>query len=168
MSRRERVLLWVLGALVLAAGTWIGAARAGAHVATLQEQIASYHTQLRALSAERRREVVTQEEIGALRSRVQALEARLSGEEIPDPYVFGERARELLTAHGLVLEEIQSVTLDGPVVVQFSGRGPARSVLSAVDRVFSGERSWSMPFLSLQQSGRRGELRFVMRLGYEE
>lgn len=169
MTKRERVLLWVLVALAGCAAAWIGATALTDRVHLLRQDIAASRRQLGRLAEEGTvgDDLVDARELAALRERVAELEDALAVQVSTDPYAFGEAVRVQLVDHGISVEQIETVSLGEPVVMQFTGRGSADSVATFIRSVFADRRTWHMPYVSLQRGPGRRDVRFVIRLGYD-
>jgi hypothetical protein len=168
LSRRERLLLFVLGWALAIAAAAVGVTLITERAAGLAGDIEAMEKQLGELQAQIAAGTGTSLDLDRMEQQIAGLRDRFYRKGEMDPYTFGVMIRDLLLETGLSIRRYQTVEVRGTTLLEFSIQGDARALMRFLRKVSNAPKQWTVSFLSIRAPREAGTVQAVFRIGYEE
>lgn len=167
LSRRERLLVGLLGWTVLLALAGTLGLREWGRSAEARERAAILERQVRLLAAKAPEAEGLPARLERVRRALEEERRRFYTPEEMDPYRFGTLIRNRLVARGLVIDRYQTLSAGKETLLEFSVQGDARALVSFFREVSQADHYWSVPYVTLSAKGEKGSVQSVFRILYE-
>ncbi len=167
LSKREKILLGILGASAALALLTMGLVFGLDRISTAQKRAAQYQEQIRRLS----QSMPPETEVAALRDRLQTelakRKARFYTPDQMNTYAFGTIIKKELTSRGIRVIRYQVVESKGKSSLEFAVSGSIRALIQFFKQVSESDKFWTISSLSLSMKDAYDSAEATFRVGYE-
>jgi len=168
LNKREKILLHILLWTAVTAFLGIFCLFEINKKADLQERIELLEEQLKKyrIKIPDENELIFQKD--NLSKELAELKHKFYIEQDIDTYRFGIIIRDLLVASGLGINRYQTMESGENIFLEFSVKGNTLGFISFLKSVYSSDKYWHIPYISINTRSGNGVIDSVFRIGYEE
>jgi hypothetical protein len=167
LNKREKILLRILLSIIVIACAGVYYYLKIERLRTLQEQIQLTEQQIKKISLKTPDEVQIAKQRNLLHEELKEEREKLYSSSEIDPYQFSITIRELLAANRLTIKKYQTIEVKENTYLEFSISGDALGLTEFLKSVFSSNKYWYIPFLSVDARKADGSITAVLRITYE-
>ena len=167
LNKREKIFLRVLLLVVIIACAGIYYYLKVERLRTLQEQIQLAEQQIKTISLKTPDEDQIVKQKNLLYEELKKEKEKLYSSSEIDPYQFSITIRKLLSSNGLTIKKYQTIEVKENSYLEFSISGDALGFAEFLKSVFSSNKYWYIPFLSVDARKGDGSINAVFRITYE-
>ena len=167
ISKRERVLLYILAWVVIVVAFGIYFYFKTEEMASLQQKTDMLERQMQKVTVKSPDSEDLQVRKDTLVNQIQIEKEKYYHRDDIDPYQFSIVIRNLLSTNGLTIKKYQTIELTDYTSLEFSIAGGVLELIEFLKAVSYADKHWNMSFLTLDARKGDGTVDTIFRINYE-